>query len=45
MNFIEREHTVLEENKMQMLKCNTPRLIVARLLDYKENEEIMRRRY
>ena len=39
MNFLQREEGV---------KCNsnnTPRTIVARFLDYKEKEEVMRRRY
>ena len=37
MNFIQREHTVLEEKIIN----NTPRTIVAKFLDYNEKEEVM----
>ena len=41
----ERAYRVRRKQEVTANCSNTPRLIVARLLDYKGNEEIMRRRY
>ena len=41
----ERAYRVRRKQDVNANCSNTPRLIVARLLDYKGNEKIMRRRY
>ena len=43
--FIERAPRVRRRESVKSNGNNTPRTIVAKLLDYKEKEEIMRRRY
>ena len=43
--FIERALCVRRKESVKSNGNNTPRTIVAKLLDYKEKEEIMRRRY
>ena len=41
----ERAYRVRRKQDVNADCSNTPRLIVVRLLDYKGNEKIMRRRY
>ena len=43
--YIERAHRVTRKESVKSYGNNTTRTIVAKLLDYKEKEEIMRRRY
>ena len=43
--FVERALCVRRKESVKSNGNNTPRTIVAKLLDYKEKEEIMRRRY
>ena len=42
---IERAHRVRRREGVKFNSNNTPRAIVAKFLDYKEKEEVMRRRY
>ena len=41
INVIEREHTVLEKEKVSKLIVTTLLKLVAKFLDYKEKEEVM----
>ena len=43
--YIERAHHVRRRKYVKFNSSNTPRTIVAKFLDYKEKEEVMRRRY
>ena len=43
--YIERAHRVRRRKDVKFNSNNTPRTIVAKFLDYKEKEEVMRRRY
>ena len=43
--YIERAHSVRRRKDVKFNSNNTPRTIVAKFLDYKEKEEVMRRRY
>ena len=43
--YIERAHHVRRRKDVKFNSNNTPRTIVAKFLDYKEKEEVMRRRY
>ena len=43
--YIERAHRVVRRESEGRSNNNTPRTIVAKMLDYKDREEIMRRRY
>ena len=43
--YIERAHCVRRRKDVKFNSNNTPRTIVAKFLDYKEKEEVMRRRY
>ena len=42
---MERAHRVRRKEGVKFNSNNTPRTIVAKLLDYEEKEEVMRRRY
>ena len=43
--YIERADRVRRREGVRFNSSNTPRTIAAKLLDYKEKEEVMRRRY
>ena len=43
--YIEKAHRVRRRENVKSNSNNTPRIIVGKLLDYKEKEKIMRRRY
>ena len=43
--YIERAHSVRRRKDVKFNSNNTPRTIVAKFLDYKEKQEVMRRRY
>ena len=43
--YIEKAHRVARREGVKFNSSNTPRTIVAKVLDYKEKEDVMRRRY
>ena len=43
--YIERAHRVRRRKGVKFNRNNTPRTIVTKFLDYKEKEEVIRRRY
>ena len=43
--YIERAHRVRRREGVKFNSNNTPRIIAAKFLDYKEKEEVMRRSY
>ena len=43
--YIEKAHHVRRKEGVKFNTNNTPRTIVAKFLDYKEKEEVIRRRY